>query len=188
MKRLLAALACCGLLSLSACSDDSSSSADPPTTAPTSASSDPTSTPTDEGETPEEFVRRWVEVDRQMQNSGDTDEYRQITKGCTACKGVADQVEAIYEAGGYVKTDGWQIESRSSVGQLDENGEVAARLNVSDQHPPNTWRRPAARFRAFRGDGHVLHDSARAQAIHGSSLTSSGSPHEGIRLSCSPFS
>ena len=95
MKRLLAALACCGLLSLSACSDDSSSSCDPPS--PTPSSSEPTSTPTEEGETPEEFVRRWVEVDRQMQNSGDVAEYREMSAKCSACMDVADQVEGIYQ-------------------------------------------------------------------------------------------
>ena len=61
MKRFLAALTCCGLLALSACSDDSSSSADPPSPTPTSTSSEPS--PTQAAETPEEFVRRWVEVD-----------------------------------------------------------------------------------------------------------------------------
>ena len=60
MKRFLAALTCCGLLALSSCSDDSSSSADPPSPTPTSTSSEPS--PTQEAETPEEFVRRWVEV------------------------------------------------------------------------------------------------------------------------------
>ena len=127
MKRLLASLACLGVLCLPACSDDSSSSADPPS--PTPSSSEPTSTPTEEGETPEEFVRRWVEVDREMQNSGETQEYRQITKGCTACRGVADQVDAIYKAGGYVKTDGLQI-AQVRVGKPDRNGEVEARLMV----------------------------------------------------------
>ena len=70
MKRFLAALTCCGLLALSSCSDDSSSSADPPSPTPTSTSSEPS--PTEEAETPEEFVRRWVEVEHEMQNTGDT--------------------------------------------------------------------------------------------------------------------
>ncbi len=73
MKRYLAALACCGLLSLSACSDDSSSSADPPSPT-TSAPSDPTSSPTEEGETPEAFVRRWVDAGHaRCRTPGDTD-------------------------------------------------------------------------------------------------------------------
>ncbi len=128
MKRFLAALTCCGLLALSSCSDDSSSSADPPSPTPTSTSSEPS--PTQAVETPEEFVRRWVEVDREMQNSGDTAEYRRLTEGCTACEGVADQVDDIYAAGGYVKTDGLLIK-RIRAGQPDSNGEVEVRLAVT---------------------------------------------------------
>jgi hypothetical protein len=127
VKRYLAALACCGLL-LSACSDDSSSSADPPS--PTPSSSEPTSTPTEEGETPEEFVRRWVDVDRQMQNSGDSKEFRSISKKCTPCDGLADQIEEIYANGGYVKTDGLEIR-RLKVGTEDSNGEVEVHLWVN---------------------------------------------------------
>ncbi|MBF4762485.1 hypothetical protein ISU07_05060 [Nocardioides islandensis] len=126
MKRLLAALACA--LVLTACSDDSSSTADPPTPT-TSAPSDPTSSPTEEAESPEEFVRRWVDVDREMQNSGDTREYRRMTKGCEACKGVADQVDDIYRAGGYVKTDGLQVK-KIRAGDADSNGEVEVQLDV----------------------------------------------------------
>ena len=74
VTRFLAVLACCGLLSLAACTDGSSSATDPPTPSVSSSSADPT--PTEEAETPEEFVRRWVQVDREMQNSGDTGEYR----------------------------------------------------------------------------------------------------------------
>jgi len=60
-------------------------------------------------ETPEEFVRRWVEVDREMQNTGDTQEFRSISRNCVPCKGLADQVDRIYAAGGYVRTDGFTI-------------------------------------------------------------------------------
>jgi hypothetical protein len=127
VKRFLAALACWGLLVLSSCSDDSSSSAEPPSPKPTSTSSEPS--PTQEVETPEEFVRRWVEVDREMQNSGETTEYRRLTNGCTACEGVADQVDDIYAAGGYVKTAGLQIKGLRA-GQPDSNGEVEVRLAV----------------------------------------------------------
>ena len=128
VKRFLAALTCCGLLALASCSDDSSSSAGAPTPTPTSASSEPL--PTQEKETPEEFVRRWVEVDREMQNSGDTAEYRELTNGCTACKGVADQIDDIYAAGGYVKTDGLLIK-RVRAGRPDSNNEVEVRLAVT---------------------------------------------------------
>jgi hypothetical protein len=128
VKRFLAALICCGLLSLSGCSDDSSSSADPPSPTPTASTSD--ASPTPEPETPEEFVRRWVEVDREMQNSGDTQGFRSISKGCTPCKGLADQVEQIYDAGGYVKTDGLEI-LRLEAGSKDDNDQVSVHMWVN---------------------------------------------------------
>jgi len=109
VKRFLAALTCCGLLALSSCSDDSSSSADPPSPTPTSTSTE--RSPTQEVETPEEFVRRWVEVSNEMQNTGETKAYRSISRGCRPCTAVADQVERYFEAGGYVKTGGWSITS-----------------------------------------------------------------------------
>jgi hypothetical protein len=114
VKRFLAALTCCGLLALSSCSDDSSSSAEPPSPSPTSSSAEPS--PTQETETPEEFVRRWVEVDREMQNSGETGEYLRMSRECRPCKAVAKQVEGYYSAGGYVKTDGWSIQSLKVAG------------------------------------------------------------------------
>ena len=98
MKRFLAALTCCGLLALFGCSDDSSSSADPPSPTPTSTST----SPTPDAETPEEFVRRWVEVSNEMQNTGKTGEYRSLSRGCRPCTAVADQVEGYFGAGGYV--------------------------------------------------------------------------------------
>lgn len=54
-------------------------------------------------ETAEEFIRRWLEVEREMQTSGETTEYRAITKGCESCARLADRMEDIYEDGGWVK-------------------------------------------------------------------------------------
>jgi hypothetical protein len=112
VQRLLASLACCCALALAGCSDDSSSSAGPdPSPSVSSSESSPSPTETDDAETPEAFVRRWVDVDREMQNSGHTGEYRRLSSKCRPCLEVADQVEGYYAAGGYVKTDGWTIRS-----------------------------------------------------------------------------
>ena len=127
MKRFLAALTCCGLLALSSCSDDSSSSADPPSPTPTSTSSEPS--PTQAVETPEEFVRRWVGVSNEMQNTGETKTYRSISRGCRPCMAVADQVEGYFEAGGYVKTGGWSITSMN-LSKPGANGRVTATVEV----------------------------------------------------------
>lgn len=127
MKRLLAAVACS--LALAACSDDSSSTADPPSPT-TSAPSDPTSSPTEVGESPEEFVRRWVEVSTQMQNTGETRDYLAISSKCRACKAVAEQVAGYFDAGGYVKTDGWTIDSLR-LSSADGQGRVTATIHVT---------------------------------------------------------
>jgi hypothetical protein len=128
VKRLLAALACCLCALLSGCSDDSSSSADPPPTA-TTTPADPTSSPTEEVESPEDFLQRWVEADREMENSGNTAEYLAMSKQCSACKGLADQIEGIYKAGGYVKTDGWTILS-TKFSKPNKQGVLSATMKI----------------------------------------------------------
>jgi hypothetical protein len=116
VPRVLIALCCLLSLLLSGCSDSSSSlsSADPPPHTPSSSS--PAPSPTEEPETPEEFVRRWVDADNEMQNTGETAKYRKLSSLCRPCIEVADQVERYYAAGGYVKTEGWTIKSLSTEG------------------------------------------------------------------------
>ncbi len=110
MKRFLAALTCCGLLALSSCSDDSSSSADPPSPTPTSTSSEPS--PTQEAETPEEFVRRWVEADtRDAEHRGNGGVPRDLAWMPSMHGESPTKWRGYYDAGGYVKTDGWSIKS-----------------------------------------------------------------------------
>jgi hypothetical protein len=96
------------VLGLTSCSED-----DPePILAPTpTASPTPSSTATETGpsETPEEFIRRWVELSNEMQVTGETEEYLAISSGCRPCNLVANDVEEIHGAGGFVRTDGWEI-------------------------------------------------------------------------------
>ena len=148
MKRPLAALACC--LVLAACSDDSSSTAAPPTPT-TSAPSDPTSSPTEEAESPEDFVRRWVDVDREMQNTGDTKEYRKLAPKCRPCNEVADQVEAYYAAGGYVKTDGWSINRASTKSTDEESAAVTIDVNSAATEVVEAKGRPAQHLQGGKG-------------------------------------
>ena len=108
LRILAAALALPLALSgaLTACGGDPV--APPPLTPATFTASSPT--PTEQAETAEEFIRRWVAVDTKMQNTGDTAGYRAISEPmCTACDGLADQIEAIYGRGGIVQTDGFEI-------------------------------------------------------------------------------
>jgi hypothetical protein len=148
VKRLLAALACA--LVLTACSDDSSSTADPPTPT-TSAPSDPTSSPTEEAESPEDFVRRWVDVDREMQNSGDTEEYRKLAPNCRPCNEVADQVEGYYAAGGYVKTDGWTINSASTQSTNEQSAAVTIDVDSAPTEVVEAKGRPVQHLEGGKG-------------------------------------
>ncbi len=92
---------------------------EPPPEPPSSATGSPSPTPTDSPsasdtagpETAEDFIRRWVEANTEMQNTGETAEFRKLGRGCSPCKSVADTVDSFYSAGGYVKTEGWNIES-----------------------------------------------------------------------------
>ncbi|MCF6376410.1 hypothetical protein L2K70_02220 [Nocardioides KLBMP 9356] len=103
------ALALAGVLLLAGCTDDPDPT--PKIPEPTSSSPSPTAS---ESETPnaesaEDFIRKWAAVEAQMENTGETAEYRAMSKGCKACSELADNVERVYEAGGYLKWDGWQI-------------------------------------------------------------------------------
>jgi hypothetical protein len=146
VTRLLVALSCA--LLLPACSTSSSTTGSPPPV-PATSSSEPSTTPTPERETPEEFVRRWVEVDREMQNTGDTAEYRRMTRRCPPCDGVADQVEGIYAAGGYLKTDGLKIRTLRT-GSPDANNEVEVRLEARST-PTEYVEKAGGPLKAFPG-------------------------------------
>lgn len=118
MPRVFIVLCCLVSLSLSGCSDSSSSSAssDPPS--PTPSSSSPSPSPTEEPETPEEFVRRWVDADTEMQNTGDGEDYRGMSAKCKSCLEYADYIVGIWKAGGYIETRGWIIRSSKASGPL----------------------------------------------------------------------
>ena len=93
------------LLALSSCGD-ATSIADPPV-APSVTSAAPSRAP--RRETPEHFIRRWVNLERRMENSGETGPYLRLSRGCTACMSLAKQIQAIYSAGGFVEWGGWRI-------------------------------------------------------------------------------
>lgn len=100
------------LLLFTSCSDDSSDAGDPPTSSPpTSSSPTPTTSTPPEDETPEEFIRRWIDEDTRMQNTGETDAYLAMTWHCESCTRFAELVRGIYEKGGWIRTDGWTVES-----------------------------------------------------------------------------
>jgi hypothetical protein len=94
---------------LAGCSDDPEPT--PKIPEPTSSSPSPSPTETDEpeAESPEEFVRRWVEVGDEMQMTGKVAKFRQMSRGCVACADLIKNVERIYESGGSIAFDGTEI-------------------------------------------------------------------------------
>ncbi len=150
MTRGLVALMCCASLWVSGCSGASSSTATPTPSVPDSSA--PTSTPTPERETPEEFVRRWVEADTHMQNTGDGAEYREMSAKCKSCLDYADYIEGIYRKGGYVKTAGWTIQ-RARVSRLNSQGLLDVRITI-DAAPTEYVEHEGGQVKQHRG-GHV---------------------------------
>lgn len=106
VRRVLVGLvAALGLL-LAGCGGDSSVADPPIASSPTSsATGDPPA-----HETAEHFIRRWVAEDTRIQQTGQTDRFRQMSRGCRGCIRLANLVDRIYRNGGFVHTRGWRIE------------------------------------------------------------------------------
>ncbi len=96
-------------LFLAGCTDEAEPTPKIPDPTTSSSTPSPTETETPEAESPEEFVRRWVEVGDEMQASGDVSEFRKLSRNCQACAQVADQVESIYASGGSIDFAGTQV-------------------------------------------------------------------------------
>lgn len=133
-RRHLATLALLTSLVLSAlagCSDDAEPKAPDPTPTPSSTKpTTPTATPSiDDPETPEQVVRTWVEAQNEMQTTGDSTAYSDLSAGrCGACTRLIRRVEAIYAAGGWIRTDGWRIRSVVRLVQSEERAEFEVRV------------------------------------------------------------
>lgn len=108
VRRLLA-LALAGPVLLAGCSDEAEPTPKLPDPPSSSASPTPDETETPEAESPKDFIRRWVEVNTQMQNTGEVAEYVELSSKCEPCRQTAERIERIYSDGGYVRTEGWVI-------------------------------------------------------------------------------
>jgi hypothetical protein len=102
-----AALALVAALVLAGCQDEPEPRFEPTP----SDSSSPTDPETDqpEAQTAEEFIREWVELQRDMQNTGKTAEFLAASPGCRSCAATAQLVEGYYASGGFVRTEGRRI-------------------------------------------------------------------------------
>jgi hypothetical protein len=99
------------LLTLSSCGDDDGRSAPSPVTLTPSPTATATQTAPPTRETPEQFIRRWVDLQREMQTSGETREFLAASDHCESCRALATTVHRIYTAGGSITTDGWIVRS-----------------------------------------------------------------------------
>jgi hypothetical protein len=98
VRRTTAAVLAAGLL-LAGCSDDPEPRFEPtesPSPTETSSSAAP------EAQSPEEFIREWFELNTEMQNTGETEAFLALSRGCKTCKELASRIEGIYAAGGNV--------------------------------------------------------------------------------------
>ncbi|GAA1438758.1 hypothetical protein GCM10009641_44730 [Mycobacterium cookii] len=144
VRRALALTVVVPLL-LAGCSDDPEPQPKMPDP-PSSSSPSPTASETVEAESAEEFIRRWADAEAQMENTGKTAEYRELSVGCKACTDLADLVEEWYSAGGFIEWGGWKIQSVNARGGSDS--EYVVRVNSS----PTKYKESASgKLRTFDG-------------------------------------
>lgn len=135
VRRTLAALLAAPCV-LSACGGGDTSIADPPVSnSPTSSA--PTTKPAHES--PEHFIRRWAAAEKRMENTGETGPYLAISRGCRACRQLADDIRHFYSRGGFARWKGWRIQaiSRDAV-----NGSSSV-FDVQVSSSPTTYRESA---------------------------------------------
>jgi hypothetical protein len=106
VTRALAGVLAAPVVLVAACGGGDTSIADPPIS-PHPTTSSPTQQP--HRESPEHFIRRWAAADIKMQNSGESASFRSMSNDCADCDALANRVDAIYRAGGFIRTKGWSI-------------------------------------------------------------------------------
>lgn len=78
-----------------------------PTTSSATPTPEETETAEPESESPEDFIRRWISVNTDMQNTGNVAPYKDLSRKCKPCIRTANRVEQIYQDGGFLRTEGW---------------------------------------------------------------------------------
>ena len=140
------ALAVAGALLVAGCSDDPEPAPTVPDPTPSSSTPSPTDSETPEAESAEDFIRRWAAVEAEMENTGDTKEYRRLSQECQACMDLADLVEKWYAAGGFIEWDGWTVRSVTPRGNSDS--EFIVRVTSS---PTKYKESKKGQLKTFRG-------------------------------------
>ncbi|HEX5916876.1 MAG TPA: hypothetical protein VFY76_03435 [Nocardioides sp.] len=127
VRRVLA-LALAVPVLLAGCSDDP----EPTPKIPEPTSSSPTPTPTEsetpQAESPEDFIRRWQAAGDEMQRTGETAAYLEISPDCAACRSLANDVDDIYAGGGRIEYDGAKVVRIKPAGTQPPTFDVGLRL------------------------------------------------------------
>jgi hypothetical protein len=148
VPRLFAALTCWALLWCAGCGGPSPAATDPPVTSPETSSARPASPP--EGpETPKPdprpevtFIRAWLDLLEYLNSTGDPVPLLQASTRCAQCRTIADDIAAIYRAGGWIKTGGYSVTKPRIV---DTQGtEVTVRFLLSSGDARRKDRKGAA--------------------------------------------
>jgi hypothetical protein len=73
------------------------------------------------------FVRAWVAASDAATNSGDTSSLREMmAAGCINCRRLANAIDKIYRAGGFIRSRGWGVREVHQVGQGDLRSPVVS--------------------------------------------------------------
>lgn len=112
VRRTTAAVLAAGLL-LAGCSDDPEPRFEP-TESPSPTESSSSAAP--KAQSPEDFIREWFDVGTDMQNSGETDGFLQLSADCDACERFAADVERVYSDGGSIRIKSEKVRQIEPVG------------------------------------------------------------------------
>ena len=126
-------------LLLAGCSDEAQPTPKMPDPTTSSSTPSPTESETAQAESAEDFIRRWVDVNTKMQNTGDIEEYAELSSKCRPCRQTADRIQAIYANGGYVRTEGWRVQK-----VIDRSGATGGPIfDLQIESSPTTYKERA---------------------------------------------
>jgi hypothetical protein len=137
VRRTAAALLTAGLL-LAGCSDDPEPRFEPtetPSPTETSSAAEP------EAQSPEEFIREWFELNTEMQNTGETEAFLAVSRGCKTCEQLASRVEGIYGSGGEVAIAFQRVRSVDARGRDEFSVDVEAAPTTVRETSDSTVKR-----------------------------------------------
>jgi hypothetical protein len=151
------AVALVAVLMLAGCSgDDPDPVADPTATASSPApAGEPTVSATPESseqrESAEAFIRRWFELYRDLQETGQSESFVAVSRTCDACAATVDRFRTIYAAGGEIRGGRIAVTRLQRVGETKNSETWVAHVSTT----PTRYRESASAAwqRLDGGDG-----------------------------------